>query len=76
MTPKIVSNLSMPTIGTHCVTIAAVCVNVHVSDNRETLPDVEASCLHVDTMHHSDVSDDREKLCDKKSGLLACSRER
>ena len=76
MTQEIVSSLSMPTIGTHCVTIAAVCVDVHVSDNRETLPDVKTSCLHVDTVLQSDVSDDKETLCDEKSVLRACSRER
>ena len=43
MTQKIVSSLSKQTIGTHCVTIAAVCVNVHVSDNRETLGDAKNS---------------------------------
>ena len=63
-------------IGGRCKTRKAVCVHVHVSDNRETLPDAKASCLHVDTVLHSDVSDDKGTLCDEESGLLARSRER
>ena len=76
MAQQIDGCMSVPTIGRRCVTITAVCVHVHVSDNRESLCDDEASSFHVDTVLNSDGSDDREKLCDKKSGLLACSRER
>ena len=48
----------------------------YVSDNRETVLDVKASCMHVDTVFHCDESDDKEKFCDEKSGLIACSRGR
>ena len=51
------------------VTIKVVCIHVHVSDNRATLFDAELSRLPVDV-------DNRETLCDDKSGLRACSRER
>ena len=47
----------------------AVCVHVHVSDNRETLYDAENSWLPVDV-------DNMETLCDDNSGLRACSHER
>ena len=40
-----------------------------MSDNRATLSDAELSWLPVDV-------DNRETLCDDKSGLRACSRER
>ena len=66
---KIVGCLSMSLIGKRCVTITAVCVHVHVSDNREKLCDAENSWLPVDV-------DNRETLCDDNSGLRACSRER
>ena len=59
----------MSTIGKRCVTIRAVCVHVHVSDNRETLCGTESSWLLVDV-------DNKKTLCDDKSGMRACSRER
>ena len=69
MTLKIVGCLSMSTIGKRCVTIKAVCIHVHMSDNRETLCDAENSWLPVDV-------DNRETLCDDTRGLHACSHER
>ena len=51
-------------------------VNIHVSDNRETMSDAENSWLPVDAVFHVDVSDNKERLCDEKSYLRACSRER
>ena len=51
------------------MTITAVCVHVHVSDNRGTLCDAENSWLPVDV-------DNWKTLCDDNSGLRACSRER
>ena len=51
------------------MTIKAVCIHVHMSDNRETLFDAEHSWLPVDV-------DNRGTLCDDKSGLRSCSRER
>ena len=41
--PKIVGCLSMSTIGKRCVTIKAVCIHVHMSDNSGTLCDSENS---------------------------------
>ena len=69
MTLKIVGCLSMSTIGKRCVTIKAVCIHVHMSDNRRMLCDAEHSWLPVDV-------DNRETLCDDKSGLHTCSHER
>ena len=51
------------------MTRKAICVHVHMSDNRETLCDAENSSLPVDI-------DIRETLCDDKSGLHTCSHER
>ena len=51
-------------------------VNIHVSDNRETMSDAENSWLPVDAVLRDDVSDDREWLCNEISYLRACSRER
>jgi hypothetical protein len=51
------------------VTRKAVCVHVHMSDNKETLCDAENSWLPV-------VVDNRETLCDDKSGLHTCSHKR
>ena len=51
------------------MTITAVCMHVHVSDNRGTLCDDEHSCMPVDV-------DNRETLCDDNSRLRACSHER
>ena len=42
------------------MTRKAICVHVHMSDNREIFCDAE----------------NREKLCDDKIGLRACSPER
>ena len=68
MTLKIFSCLSMSTIGRR-VAVKAVCVHVHVSDNRETLCGAENSWLPVDV-------DNKKTLCDDNSSLRACSRER
>ena len=51
-------------------------VNIHVSDNRETMSDAENSWLPVDAVLRDDVSDDREWLYDEINYLRACSRER
>ena len=51
------------------MTIPEVCVHVHMSDNRETMSEAENSCLPVDV-------DNKEILCDDKSGLRAFSLER
>ena len=51
-------------------------VNIHVSDNRETMSDFENSWLPVDAVLRDDVSDDRKWLCDEISYSRACSRER
>ena len=51
------------------MTRKAICVHVHMSDNRETLCDAENSWLPVDV-------DNKETLCDDKIGLRACSPER
>ena len=51
------------------MTKQAICVHVHVSDNRETLCGVENSWLPVDV-------DYEETLCDDNSGLRACPSER
>ena len=51
-------------------------VNIHVSDNRETMSDAENSWLPVEAVLRDDVSDDRKWLGDEISYLRACSRER
>ena len=51
-------------------------MNIHVSDNRETMSDAENSWLPVDAVLRGDVSDDRKWLCDEISYSRACSRER
>ena len=52
-------------------------VNIHVSDNRETMSDAENSWLPVEAVLRDDVSDDDRKwLCDEISYLCACSHER
>ena len=58
------------------MTINAVCVHFHVSDNRETMSDAVNSWLPVEAVFRDDVSDDRKWLCDEISYLRACSRER
>ena len=58
------------------MTITAVCVHFHVSDNRETISNGETSCLPDDAVFHVDMSDNKERLCDEKSYLRACSHER
>ena len=58
------------------MTIKAVCVHFHASDNRESMSDAETSCLPDDAVFHVDVSDNKERLCDEKSCLRACSHER
>ena len=58
------------------MTINAVCVHFHVSDNRETMSDAETSCLPDDAVFHVDVSDNKERLSDEKSYLRACLHER
>ena len=69
MALKIVGCLSMSTIGKRCVTKPAVCVHVHMSDNRETKSEAENSWLPVDV-------DNKDQLCDDNIGLHAFSRER
>ena len=66
----------MSTIKRYYVTMNAVCVHFHVSDNRETMANAETSCLPDDAVFHVDVSDSKERLCDEKSYLRACSHER
>ena len=51
-------------------------VNIHVSDNMETMSEAENSWLPVEAVLRVDVSDDRKWLCDEISYLRACSRER
>ena len=51
-------------------------VNIHVSDNRETMSDAENSWLPVEAVFRDDVSDDRKWLCGEISYLRAFSRER
>ena len=58
------------------MTINAVCVHFHVSVNRVTMSDAENSCLPDNAVFHVDVSDNKERLCDEKSCLRACSHER
>ena len=58
------------------MTITALCVHFHVSDNRETMSNGETSCLPDDAVFHVDVSENKERLCDEKSYLRACSHER
>ena len=50
------------------MTRKAICVHVHMSDNRE-MCGAENSWLPVDV-------DNKETLCDDNSGLRACSHER
>ena len=69
MALKIVGCLSMSTIEKRCVTIPEICVHVHMSDNREMMSETEKSWLPVDV-------DNRETLCDDKSGLHTCSHGR
>ena len=59
-----------------CVTKKTIRVNIHVSDNRESMSDAENSWLPVDAVLRDDVSDDNEWLYDGISYLRACSRER
>ena len=58
------------------MTMNAVFVHFHVSDNREKISDAETSCLPDDAVLHVDVSDDRESVCDEKNYSRAYSRER
>ena len=39
-------------------------MHIHVSDNKEMMPEAENNWLHVD-------GDNREKFCDDESGLPA-----
>ena len=48
------------------MTINAVCVHFHVSDNKETMFDAETSCLPEFAVLHVDESDNRENVCDEK----------
>ena len=59
----------MSTVGRYSLTIKAVCVHFHVSDNREAMYDAENSWLPDDV-------NNREKFSDDKRGLRACLRER
>ena len=58
------------------MTMKAVCVHFHVSDNKETMSNGETSCLPDDAVFHVDVSDNKERLWDEKNYLRACSHER
>ena len=58
------------------MTMTAVCVHVHVSDNREPMSDAQNSWLLIDAVLRDDVSNDRKWLCDEISHLRACSHER
>ena len=58
------------------MTVKVVCVQFHVSDNRETMSDAQTSCLPDDAVFLVDLSDNKERLCDEKSYLRACSHER
>ena len=51
-------------------------MNIHVSDNRETMSDAGNSWLPVEAVLRDDVSDDRKWLCGEISYLRAYSRER
>ena len=66
----------MSTIKRYFVTMKAVCVHFHVSDIKESMSDAKTSGLPDDAVFHVDVSDNKEKLCDEKSYLRACSHER
>ena len=68
--------LTRAIIGSVCVTKKTIRVNIHVSDNRETMSEAENSWLPVEAGLRVDVSDDRKWLCDEISYLRACSRER
>ena len=69
MALKIVGCLSMSTIEKHCVTIPAVCVQVHMSDNRETMFEAGNSWSPVDV-------DNKDLLRDDIIGLSSFSRKR
>ena len=69
MALKIVGCLSMSTIEKCCVTIPAVCVQVHMSDNRETMSEAGNSWSPVDV-------DNKDLLCDDNIGVSSFSRER
>ena len=58
------------------MTIKAVCVHFHVSDNREMMSDAETSCLPDYAVLHVDESDNRENVCDEKNYSREYSRER
>ena len=47
------------------MTMKAVCVHIHVSDNREAMSDAENSWLPIDALLRDDVIDDRKYLCDE-----------
>ena len=51
-------------------------MHFHLSDDRETMSHAETSGLPDDAVFHVDVSDNKERLCDEKSYLRACSHER
>ena len=58
------------------MTINAVCVHFHVSDNRESTFDAETSCLPEYVVLHVNESDNRENVCDEKNYSREYSRER
>ena len=66
MTLKMVGCLSLSTMGRRCKTIKAVCIHVHMSDNRGTLRDAEHSWLPVD-------ADNKETLCDDNKDIAISS---
>ena len=58
------------------MTKKSIRVNIHVSDNRETMSDAKNKRLPVDALLRDDVNDDRKWLYDEICYLRACSRER
>ena len=58
------------------MTTKKVCVHFHVSDNRESMSDVETSCWPDDAVLHVNVSDNRKSVYDEKNYSRAYSRER
>ena len=58
------------------MTRKAICVHVHMSDNRETLCDNRGKFCDAEHSWLSVDFDNRETLCDDKSGLHTCAHER
>ena len=58
------------------MTKKSIRVNIHVSDNRETMSDAKNKRLPVDALLRDDVNDDGKWLYDEICYLRVCSRER